>query len=64
MFEENTMHDLADISSDGDIVTDDTKIVDDTKYLDDYLENIEAKFFVSWTDKATWVSFDIQLLCT
>ena len=41
------MHDLADISSDGDIVTDDTKIVDDTKYLDDYLENIEAKFFVS-----------------
>ena len=47
MFEENAMHDLADISSDGDIVTDDTKIVDDTKYLDDYLENIEAKFFVS-----------------
>ena len=41
------MHDLADISSDGDIVTDDTKIVDDTKYLDNYLENIEAKFFVS-----------------
>lgn len=41
------MHDLADISSDGDIVTDDTKIVDDRKYLDDYLENIEANFFVS-----------------
>ena len=41
------MHDLADISSDGDIVTDDTKKVDDRKYLDDYLENIEANFFVS-----------------
>ena len=41
------MHDLADISSDGDVVTDDTKIVDDRKYLDDYLENIEANFFVS-----------------